>query len=313
MHCSANVGIKGDVSLFFGLSGTGKTTLSSETFRKLIGDDEHGWSEKGVFNFEGGCYAKTIGLNQAYEPGIWNAVNRFGSVIENVVFNKISREIEFENNWITENTRGAYPLEYVDQRIESGYSGHPDTIFFLAADAFGVLPPLSKLNTDQALYYFLSGYTSKLAGTESGLGIEPQATFSTCFAAPFLPLHPKVYADLLGERMRQHHTKVWLINTGWTGGPCGIGNRISLPYSRRLIQAALSTELNGVNFHEEPFFKLSIPEHCPGVPHDVLNPAKTWKSQKEYTLAAQKLVGLFQKNFTQYENLVSTEVRKAGP
>ncbi len=253
MHCSANVGEKQDVALFFGLSGTGKTTLSSEASRRLIGDDEHGWSDEGIFNFEGGCYAKAIKLRPHLEPQIWDATHRFGVVLENVVCDPNTREINFDSDHYTENTRAAYPLEFVSNHVKDGYAGHPQNIFFLSADAFGVLPPIAKLTPEQAIYYFLSGYTSKLAGTENGLGSEPSATFSTCFAAPFLPLPPKVYADLLLKKITRHRTNVWLVNTGWTGGPYGTGERIRLAHTRSMIKAALENRLKWFSYAKRSF------------------------------------------------------------
>lgn len=313
MHCSANIGRHGDVALFFGLSGTGKTTLSSDPERKLIGDDEHGWTEEGVFNFEGGCYAKTIQLSHKLEPLIWQAVNRFGSVLENVVCDPETRRLDFDDNSLTENTRGAYPLEYIPNHSADGYAGHPKNIFFLMADAFGVMPPLSRLTAHQAMYYFLSGYTSKLAGTEKGLGSEPQATFSACFGAPFLPLHPHVYAKLLGEMIDRHKVTVWLLNTGWTGGPYGFGNRILLPYTRAMVRAVLANHLDDISYHQDGFFQLSIPDTCPGVPSDILNPLKTWTEPESYRKQACGLVERFANNFEQFADSVPEEVRKSGP
>ena len=304
MHCSANVGKSGDTALFFGLSGTGKTTLSSDPERQLIGDDEHGWADEGVFNFEGGCYAKTIRLNPDYEPIIWSATRRFGAVLENVDYDPVTRQVDFDSDRITENTRGAYPLHFVPNHVESGYAGHPDNVFFLTADAFGVLPPLARLTSDQAMYYFLSGYTSKLAGTETGLGSEPEATFSTCFGSPFLPLYPQVYANLLGERIARHKSTVWLVNTGWTGGPYGVGSRFKLPYTRAMIHAALNHGLNDVAFHQDTFFGLWIPESCPGVPSDVLDPQSTWADRKAYEIQAKNLITRFEQNFVKFADQV---------
>ena len=313
MHCSANVGVKGDVALFFGLSGTGKTTLSSDMERSLIGDDEHGWSQEGIFNFEGGCYAKTIRLNPKYEPIIWDAAHRFGTVLENVVCNPTTRDIDLDDESLTENTRGAYPITIVPNHVSEGYAGHPKNIFFLTADAFGVMPPIARLSPAQAMYYFLSGYTSKLAGTERGLGKEPQATYSTCFGAPFLPLYPRVYADLLGKFIQEHEVNVWLLNTGWTGGPYGVGQRFSLPYTRAMVKAALTGELESVQYVQEKYFGLFIPVQCPGVPDEVLDPIQTWKNKQDYEAQARQLAGLFAGNFKQYEGLVSEEVIQAGP
>lgn len=308
MHCSANVGALGDVALFFGLSGTGKTTLSSAPDRQLIGDDEHGWSEDGVFNVEGGCYAKTIRLSEELEPLIWHATQRFGAVLENVIFEPVTRQIDFNDDRLTENTRGAYPLDYVDNCVLQGYTGHPENVFFLTADAFGVLPPIARLTEDQARYFFLSGYTSKLAGTERDLGTEPQATFSTCFGAPFLPLHPQVYADLLGRNITSHNVTVWLVNTGWTGGPFGIGNRFQLPYTRAIVRAALNGDLSQATFTQDPFFNLWIPETCPQVPADILNPKNTWTDKSDYDLHAQNLITRFKQNFEQFAGLAVSGV-----
>jgi phosphoenolpyruvate carboxykinase (ATP) len=313
MHCSANVGMEGDVALFFGLSGTGKTTLSSDPQRRLIGDDEHGWCEDGVFNFEGGCYAKTIRLNQKLEPLIWAATHRFGSVLENVDFDINSRIVDFDSDIHTENTRAAYPLSFIPNHVPEGRAGHPENIFFLTADAFGVMPPIAKLTHEQALYYFLSGYTSKLAGTETGLGQEPQATFSTCFGAPFLPLHPNRYAELLGEKITRHNASVWLINTGWTGGPYGIGSRIKLPYTRAMIHAVLNHQLENVPLWRDEYFGLYIPETCPDVPQEILNPIKTWADQAAYHRTAHTLIARFEDNCSQYSGVVSQSILAHGP
>jgi phosphoenolpyruvate carboxykinase (ATP) len=312
MHCSANVGRRGDVALFFGLSGTGKTTLSSDPDRRLIGDDEHGWCDDGVFNFEGGCYAKTIKLNQDLEPIIWEATHRFGAVIENAVYDERTRQVDFDSDAITENTRGAYPLDFVPSHVSEGYAGHPENIFFLMADAFGVMPPIARLSQAQAMYYFLSGYTSKLAGTETGLGKEPQATFSTCFGSPFLPLYPHIYAELLGDKIAKHGASVWLINTGWTGGPYGIGARIRLPYTRTMIQSALTGELDNVPYRTDEFFGLSIPVTCPGVPDEVLDPQRTWSDPDAYARQAKTLMAQFEENFKQYADKVPSEVMAVG-
>lgn len=301
MHCSANIGSGNDVALFFGLSGTGKTTLSSDTQRKLIGDDEHGWMDTGIFNFEGGCYAKTINLSETLEPLIWRAVNHYGTVLENVIYNSSTDKPDFTDNRITDNTRASYPLEYISNRIKGDTARHPKNIFFLAADAFGVLPPISRLTSEQAMYYFLSGYTSKLAGTEDGLGKEPQATFSTCFAAPFLPLHPEVYARLLGEKVRKHNAFVWLVNTGWTGGPYGTGQRIPLPFTRAMIQAVLKHSLQNIPFHRDNPFGLWVPDSCPGVPDNLLIPQLTWEDPIAYNQKAIHLINLFEENFKSFE------------
>ncbi len=313
MHCSANIGRRGDVALFFGLSGTGKTTLSSDPDRRLIGDDEHGWMDQGVFNFEGGCYAKTIHLSARLEPLIWQAVNHFSTVLENVIYDPETRVPNYDDDRLTENTRAAYPLEFIPNHSPEGYAGHPENIFFLTADAFGVIPPSARLTTEQAMYYFLSGYTSKLAGTEKGLGSDPQATFSACFGAPFLPLHPHVYADLLGEKITQNKVNVWLLNTGWTGGPYGLGHRILLPYTRSMVKGVLSHHLDDVAFHQDECFGLWIPESCPGVPSDLLNPIKTWTDADAYRRQAAVLVERFTKNFDQFVDAVPASVMEAGP
>lgn len=313
MHCSANVGKRGDVALFFGLSGTGKTTLSSDPERRLIGDDEHGWMDEGVFNFEGGCYAKTIKLSAKLEPLIWQAVNRFGTVLENVVIEPGTRQPDFDDNRYTENTRAAYPLEYIPNHFSDGYAGHPENIFFLTADAFGVMPPIARLTPEQAMYYFLSGYTSKLAGTEKGLGSEPQATFSACFGAPFLPLHPHVYADLLGGKITQHAVNVWLINTGWTGGPYGVGQRIMLPYTRSMVRTALTHHFEDVAFYQDDLFGLWIPEKCQGVPTDLLHPERTWTDVEAFHRQARGLVERFEQNFSQFADSVPASVVESGP
>jgi phosphoenolpyruvate carboxykinase (ATP) len=313
MHCSANVNDEGDVSMFFGLSGTGKTTLSSDIHRRLIGDDEHGWAKEGVFNFEGGCYAKTIHLRRELEPLIWEATHRFGSVLENVTCDPYTRNIDFDDDHRTENTRGAYPLDYVPNHVPEGFAGHPNHIFFLTADAFGVLPPIARLTSEQAMYYFLSGYTSKLAGTETGLGTEPQATFSSCFGAPFLPLHPQTYARLLGERIEQYQAKVWLVNTGWTGGPFGVGQRIRLAYTRAMINAAHTGVLENVPMHKDDYFGLFVPEWCPDVPAAVFKPSETWFDLAAYEKQANLLIGRFEKNIEQYRTFVDPAVLEAGP
>lgn len=313
MHCSANVGVDSDVALFFGLSGTGKTTLSSDPERRLIGDDEHGWGDDGVFNFEGGCYAKTIHLRREFEPIIWDASQRFGSVLENVTCDPITRALDFDDGSHTENTRAAYPIDYVPNHVETGHAGHPRNIFFLTADAFGVMPPLARLTPEQAMYYFLSGYTSKLAGTEKGLGMEPQTTFSTCFGAPFLPLNPGVYAKLLGEKIARHHVNVWLINTGWTGGPYGVGKRIHLPYTRAMVRAVLTGQLDHVCTQKDALFGLNLPTACPDVPSDILDPRRTWADPAAYDDKARQLIAHFQKNFELFAGGVSREVIEAGP
>jgi len=310
MHCSANLGAADDVALFFGLSGTGKTTLSADPNRRLIGDDEHGWSDTGVFNFEGGCYAKCIRLSREHEPQIWSAI-RFGTVLENVVMDE-DRRLNFNDDSITENTRAAYPISYIPQALIPGVAGHPRQGLFLAADAFGVLPPVARLTPQQAMYHFLSGYTAKVAGTEAGLGSEPQATFSTCFGAPFLPLRPSVYAKMLGEKLERHRGQVWLINTGWTGGPYGIGQRMHLPYTRAIVAAVLAGKLDEAEFDTEPTFGLQVPRACPGVPAKQLNPRNTWKDKAAYDAQARELAARFVKNSQQFADAPSA-VRAAGP
>jgi phosphoenolpyruvate carboxykinase (ATP) len=312
MHCSANIGKAGDTACFFGLSGTGKTTLSSDPDRGLIGDDEHGWGDDGVFNFEGGCYAKTIKLNPKYEPLISAACRNFGTVLENVVYDPITRIIDFDSDKLTENTRAAYPIEYIPGFVPEGRGGHPKNVFFLTADAFGVLPPIAKLTPEQAMYYFLSGYTSKLAGTERGI-VEPEATFSTCFGSPFLPLKPGVYAELLGQKITKHHAQVWLVNTGWTGGPYGIGHRFELPYTRAFIRAALTGALEKIPTRIDPYFGLPMPTSCPDVPNEVLDPISTWKDKADYEKHAKDLASRFIKNFEQYVAQVKPEVVASGP
>jgi len=310
MHCSANVGSEGDVALFFGLSGTGKTTLSNDPQRKLIGDDEHGWSDNGIFNIEGGCYAKTIHLSAEKEPLIWNAI-RFGAVLENVIVREPSRVADYDDNQLTENTRAAYPIEHIPNIVKPSVAGHPNTILFLTADAFGVLPPISKLSKEQAMYHFLSGYTSKLAGTERGI-TSPQATFSTCFGAPFLPLEATVYANMLGEKIEQHNVDVFLVNTGWTGGAYGEGERINLSYTRAMVRAALEGELHDIETVQDPIFGLNIPVHCPGVPDHVLEPKKAWKDPEAYDRKANELAAKFKENFSKFPN-VSAAIKNAGP
>jgi phosphoenolpyruvate carboxykinase (ATP) len=311
MHCSANVGTEGDVALFFGLSGTGKTTLSADPYRKLIGDDEHGWSSSGVFNIEGGCYAKCVNLTEENEPQIYQAI-RFGSVLENVMIDEQSRLADFHDTIYTENTRAAYPLESISNRIDPSIAGHPATIIFLTADAFGVLPPISKLTKEQAMYHFLSGYTSKLAGTERGV-TSPETTFSTCFGSPFLPLPPHVYAEMLGEKIDQHEVKVFLVNTGWTGGGYGVGKRMSLGFTRAMVQAALEGELDHVETAQDDVFGLHIPLHVPGVPDELLLPANTWESKDDYQEKARYLAGEFKKNFKKFSNVTSDIEEKGGP
>ena len=310
MHCSANLGSKGDTALFFGLSGTGKTTLSADPNRRLIGDDEHGWTDTGIFNVEGGCYAKCIRLSQENEPQIWNAI-RFGSVLENVVIDEVTRGVDYDSEEITENTRAAYPVDYMPGVVIPGVAGHPKTIVFLTADAFGVLPPIAKLNKEQAIYHFLSGYTSKLAGTERGI-TEPEATFSTCFGAPFLPLSPLVYAKLLGEKIEKHNTNVFLINTGWSGGPHGVGKRMSIPYTRAMVTAAIEGLLDDVSYDLDSVFNVYVPTECPGVPAEVLKPRNTWTDKEAYDKQAKDLAKRFVKNFAKFSGMPA-EVVASGP
>ncbi len=309
MHCSSNVGKDGDVALFFGLSGTGKTTLSADPNRKLIGDDEHGWSEDGVFNIEGGCYAKCIDLTREKEPQIFDAI-RFGAVLENVVLDEQTRVANYADKSLTENTRAAYPMEAIDNIMLPSMAGHPNTIIFLTADAFGVLPPISKLSKEQAMYHFLSGYTSKLAGTERGI-TSPETTFSTCFGSPFLPLPATVYAEMLGEKIDKHNANVFMVNTGWTGGEYGVGSRMKLAYTRTMVQAALEGDLNKVETIKDEIFGLEIPKQVPGVPDHVLQPNQTWADQAAYEAKAKELAAAFRKNFEKFEN-VSQEIKELG-
>lgn len=310
MHCSANIGKKGDTALLFGLSGTGKTTLSADPNRALIGDDEHGWSDEGIFNFEGGCYAKVINLSPEAEPEIWETTRKFGTVLENVVIDERDRRPNLDDGSLTENTRAAYPLTHLSNIVEEGKGGHPKNIIFLTCDAFGVLPPISKLTPEQAMVQFLLGYTAKVAGTEKGI-TEPQATFSTCFGAPFMPLHPSVYAKMLGEKIKKHDAKCWLVNTGWTGGAYGVGHRISIKHTRALLNAALEGKLDNVEFVIDPFFGLSIPTVCEGVPSEILNPKNTWANKAEYDEKAIALAKSFVDNFKQYAEYVDDSVNAA--
>lgn len=310
MHCSANVGHDGDVALFFGLSGTGKTTLSADPNRRLIGDDEHGWTSEGVFNFEGGCYAKCIKLSRENEPQIWDAI-KFGSLIENVVMDEQTRKLDFDDESVTENTRAGYPVEYIPNCVIPGVAGQPKAVVFLTADAFGVLPPVSKLNNDQAMYHFVSGYTARLAGTERGV-TEPQATFSTCFGAPFLPLYASVYAKLLGEYVNKYKANVYLVNTGWSGGPAGEVPRMSIKFTRAIITAALNGELEKSEFVNDPIFNVLVPTSCPGVPEGVLNPRNSWKDKEAYDVKAKDLAKRFIKNFEKYKDMPE-HIIKAGP
>lgn len=312
MHCSANVGPQGDVALFLGLSGTGETTLSTDPERRLIGDDEHGWGDDGVFNLEGGCYAKTIRLRPEFEPIIWEATRRFGTVLENVVIDVGSRRLNFDDGSVTENTRAGYPLGFVEKHVPEGRADHARTVFFLTADASGVLPPVARLTTEQALVHFLIGYTSKLAGTERGLGAEPQATFSACFGAPFLPLPPTTYARLLRERLDRHQAQVWLINTGWTGGPYGVGERIPLPYTRAIIHAVLARQLEAIPTRMEEHFGLQVPAACPGVPERLLDPRATWPDPAAYDERARALAAQFRASFEPFAAEVQPQVASAG-
>ena len=313
MHCSANVGQAGDVALFFGLSGTGKTTLSSDPERNLIGDDEHGWSEDGVFNIEGGCYAKMIRLSAEAEPQIYSTTKRFGTVLENVKMDAATRHLDLDDDSLTENTRGAYPLEFIDNSVPSGQAGHPRNIVMLTADAFGVLPPIARLSPAGAMYHFLSGYTAKVAGTEKGV-TEPKATFSTCFGAPFMVLHPTVYAKFLGERIARHDANVWLVNTGWTGGPYGVGHADEDRAHPRDDHAPRSrAQLDNVTYETDPLFNLEVPTSCPGVPPEVLKPRNTWKDQAGYDEQARKLAQMFADNFKTFEADAAPDVSAAGP
>ncbi len=312
MHCSANVGPSGDVALFFGLSGTGKTTLSSDPERRLIGDDEHAWSERGVFNVEGGCYAKMIRLSAEAEPQIYATTRRFGTVLENVRMDAASRRLDLDDESLTENTRGAYPLEFIDNAEASGQAGHPRNIIMLTADAFGVLPPIARLSSAAAMYHFLSGYTAKVAGTEKGV-TEPKATFSTCFGAPFMVLHPTVYARFLGDRIARHQARVWLVNTGWTGGPYGVGSRMKIGHTRAMIRAALAGALDTVPYERDKTLNVDVPTRCPGVPEEVLKPRGTWKDGTAYDAQAAKLAKMFVDNFRTFEAEAAPDVKAAGP
>ena len=312
MHCSANVGEEGDSALFFGLSGTGKTTLSADPHRSLIGDDEHGWSSEGIFNYEGGCYAKVINLSPEGEPDIYRTTQMFGTILENVVLDDLTRKVKFEDQSITENTRASYPLHYIPNFVKSGRAGHPKNVVFLTADAFGVLPPIAKLTREQAMYYFLSGYTAKVAGTERGVK-EPQATFSSCFGAVFLVWHPTKYAEMLGKLIDEHGSDVWLVNTGWTGGAFGVGKRMKLGHTRTMVHALLRGDLHSAPLDTDPIFGLQVPKHISNVPDDVLNPRNTWSDKNAYDEQAKKLAGMFRENFAKFEKHVSEAVRAAGP
>lgn len=311
MHCSANMGKDGDTAIFFGLSGTGKTTLSADPNRKLIGDDEHGWTANTVFNFEGGCYAKTIDLSEEKEPEIYRAI-RPGALVENIAFFPGSNKIDFSSKEITENTRVSYPLNFISNALEPSIGKTPKNIFFLTCDAYGVLPPISKLTPGQAMYQFISGYTAKVAGTEAGV-TEPKSTFSACFGAPFLPLHPGQYAEMLGKKMKDHHVNVWMVNTGWSGGPYGVGKRMNLKYTRAMITAALNGDLNNVDFEIQPIFGMCIPKTCPNVPSEILNPRNTWQDKDAFDAKAKNLAEQFLKNFEKYASGVSEEILAAAP
>jgi phosphoenolpyruvate carboxykinase (ATP) len=312
MHCSANTGEAGDTALFFGLSGTGKTTLSSDPNRRLIGDDEHGWSDRGVFNFEGGCYAKVIKLSAEAEPQIYATTRRFGTILENVVIEPGMRTLDLDDASLTENTRGSYPLSFIENSVPSGQGGHPCHIVMLTADAYGVLPPIARLTPEGAAYHFLSGYTARVAGTEKGV-TEPKATFSTCFGAPFLPLSPNVYARMLSEKISTHRARVWLVNTGWTGGPYGVGSRMRIAHTRAMITAALSGQLDTVEYRRHPIFNVEVPASCPDVPTAVLDPGSTWNDPVAYEQQARKLAAMFVENFKTFESDVSPAVKDAGP
>ena len=312
MHCSANIGAAGDTALFFGLSGTGKTTLSSDPSRRLIGDDEHGWSDRGTFNVEGGCYAKVIKLSAEAEPQIYETTRRFGTILENVVIDPDTRRLDLDDATYTENTRASYPIDFIANSVPFGQGGHPTNIVMLTADAYGVLPPLARLTPDAAMYHFLSGYTARVAGTEKGV-TEPKATFSTGFGAPFLPLNPNVYAKMLGERIATHQARVWLVNTGWTGGPYGVGTRMRIAHTRAMITAALGGELESVSYRKHPVFNIDVPANCPGVPNEVLDPRSTWPDAAAYDEQARKLAKMFVENFKSFENDVPVSVKEAGP
>ncbi|MCP4164767.1 MAG: phosphoenolpyruvate carboxykinase [Chloroflexi bacterium] len=312
MHCSANMGSDGDVAIFFGLSGTGKTTLSADTARTLIGDDEHGWSDRGIFNFEGGCYAKVIKLSAKAEPEIYATTRRFGTILENVGYNAHTRRIDLDDASLTENTRAAYPITHIPNASLDGLGGHPQNVIFLTADAFGVMPPISKLTSEQAMYHFISGYTAKVAGTERGI-TEPVPNFSACFGAPFLPLHPFIYAKMLGEKIEKHGSDVWLVNTGWTGGPYGVGKRMEIAYTRAMITAALAGRLDNVETEPDPIFGVHVPVSVPDVPDYVLKPKNTWSDGEAYDVQANKLAGMFVENFKKFQDEVSDEVVAAGP
>ncbi len=313
MHCSANMGGNGDVAIFFGLSGTGKTTLSSSPDRRLIGDDEHGWSDHGIFNFEGGCYAKVIHLSEEAEPQIFRCTRRFGTILENVGADPATRRVDLNDATLTENTRAAYHISAIEGAVLSGTGGHPANIIMLTCDAFGVMPPVARLTPDQAMYHFLSGYTAKVGGTEKGMGNEPQATFSTCFGAPFMALPPGMYARMLGEKIREHDVACWLVNTGWTGGPYGVGRRMEIAYTRSIVRAILNGVLREIPTGRDAYFGFFVPESCPDVPVEILQPVNTWSDPGAYNRKARELAGLFQENFRQYAEDVPREVMESGP
>jgi len=313
MHCSANIGVKDDVALFFGLSGTGKTTLSADPERSLIGDDEHGWSQNGIFNFEGGCYAKVIRLSHEAEPEIYNTTRRFGTVLENVAMDIWTRRLDLDDDTLTENTRAAYPLTHIPNIFEGVSADHPKNIIMLTCDAFGVMPPVARLTPVQAMYHFMSGYTAKIGGTEKGLGSEPQATFSACFGAPFMVLHPFKYARLLDEKIRKHNVNCWLVNTGWTGGPYGTGKRIKIALTRAMVKAALNGTLEQAEMFKDPIYGFDVPKICPEVPPELLDQRSTWQDKNDYDRTAEKLAGMFKDNFKQFEDEAPEEVRNAGP
>jgi phosphoenolpyruvate carboxykinase (ATP) len=312
MHCSANIGADGRTALFFGLSGTGKTTLSADASRTLIGDDEHGWSNDGIFNFEGGCYAKMIRLSPTAEPEIYATSQRFGTVLENVTLRVDDRQLDLDDDSLTENTRGAYHISAIPNASLSGLGDHPHAVIFLTCDAFGVLPPVSRLTPEQAMYHFISGYTARVAGTEKGI-TEPSPTFSACYGGPFMPLHPQRYARLLGERLKRHGTQVWLINTGWTGGPAGEVDRIAIPYTRAMVHAVLDGRLDGIDTWVHPIFGVEVPKHCPDVPDELLDPRRTWRDPQAYDTQARKVAALFRENFERFADNVDEAIRAAGP
>jgi phosphoenolpyruvate carboxykinase (ATP) len=312
MHCSANMGSDGSVAIFFGLSGTGKTTLSTDTSRLLIGDDEHGWSDHGVFNLEGGCYAKVIRLSPEAEPEIYQTTRRFGTILENVGYDSLTGRIDLDDESMTENTRASYPISHIASSTRQKMGGHPNNIIMLTADAFGVMPPIAKLTPEQAVYYFLSGYTAKVAGTEKGI-TEPKATFSTCFGAPFMPLFPRVYAQMLGDKIARHNVNVWMINTGWSGGPYGVGKRISIGHTRALVRAVLNGTLVNVPMRDDPNFGIAVPTACPEVPPEVLDPRSTWADAAAYDTQAKKLAGMFIDNFKKYSEGLADNIKAAGP